>query len=496
MEISKKCANLDWVEVFCIEPEEMNANYFRALGWNVKEREYGTPLYHEMFTLLSQDGKPFLEIRRNPISLKENGGIFKRGSCHLKLSNRVLYQWDPIGQLQRFLDKYHYDFKGITRIDICCDQVLFDDAINPQNFIHDYMANKICKNRNSNLSAHGSEQRDGRNWNSLKWGAASSPLSTKIYDKTLELKQSSNKLYIKDSWVKAGLCDYQKVSYEYCDKKTKTKEMRSKMVLVPFGTSTEEERPIEDVEEVKIWRVEFTIKSEARNWISLEGNHKIEISLNKFLSKERIMIMFLMMSKWCLDFRKVEYTSNNTLCRKDRCEEIILYSQRNMEQTYKPHRITLKEDPTRTEKIIYNRLIRISKEGNSTLNEEQRNQCLEVANFLALRHGNFWITDEQRNRWKEHLHLLHEESQKLELNLDHFQENSWFDRWEHKTISEKERQFILKHRKEYLNIIIKRTKKIIEETQQKEVWAQKELAYWTGKTMPPKQKEILYDLPF
>lgn len=496
MEISKKCVNLDWVEVFCIEPMEMNANYFRALGWNVDERAYGTRLYYEMFTLLNQDNKPFLEIRRNPISLKENGGIFERGACHIKLSNRVLYQWNPIGQLQNFLDKYNYHFKGVTRIDVCCDQVLFDDNRDPQEFVLDYMANRICKNRNSNLSAHGTERKDGRNWNSLKWGSPSSPLSTKIYDKTLELKQASNKLYIKDSWVKAGLCDYQKVNYEYEDKKTKTKEIRSKMVLVPYGTSTDEERPIEDIEEVKIWRVEYTIKSEARNWVSVDSNHKIEISLNKFSSKERMLLMFLIMSDWCLDFMKTEYTTNGTMRRKDRCERIVLYSQKNIERTFKPHRVTIKEDPTRTEKIMYNRLIRMSKTSNTKLSDEQKNMCLGVANFLAIRHGDFWITDEQKNRWKEHLKTLHEASKQFELQIDHFQENSWFYRWEHKTISEGERQFILKHRKQYIHIILDRTKKMLEEAQQKAQWAQKEFCFWSGKTMPPKMKEILYDLPF
>lgn len=496
MEISKKCVNLDWVEVFCLEPEEMDANYYKALGWNVNVRAYGTPLYHEMFTLLNQDGKPFLEIRRNPISLKENGGIFERGACHIKLANRVLYQWNPISQLQNFLDKYHYKFKGVTRLDICCDQLLFDNNINPQGFIHDYMSNKIAKNRNSNLSAHGTERKDGRNWNSLKWGAPSSPLSTKIYDKTLELKQSSNKLYIKDAWVKAGLCEYQKVRYEYKDKKTKTQETRSKMVLVPCGTSTEEERPIEDVQEVTVWRVEFSIKSEARNWVSLEGSHKIEISLNKFVSKERIMLMFLIIAKWCLDFMKTEYTANGTLRRKDRCERIELFSQKNIEHSFKPHRITIKEDPTRTEKIIYNRLIRLSKEGNTKLSEEQKNQCLDVANFLAMRHGNFWITDEQKQRWKDHLKLVLEEAGKMEMEITHFQEGSWIYRWEHKIITEKERNFIKRNRKEYVHIILKRANRILQEAEQKENWARSEISFWSGKTMPPKMKEILYDLPF
>lgn len=65
-----KCINLDWLSVYCLEPKGvvMNAAYFKALGWTVEEREYGTPQYREKFTLMN--GKhPFLEIERNPYSL-------------------------------------------------------------------------------------------------------------------------------------------------------------------------------------------------------------------------------------------------------------------------------------------------------------------------------------------------------------------------------------------------------------------------------------------
>lgn len=71
MEPALKCINLDWLEVYCIEPTAMDANYFQNLGWQVNSRVYGTPLMREMFTLLGENGKPFLEIRRNPYSLKK-----------------------------------------------------------------------------------------------------------------------------------------------------------------------------------------------------------------------------------------------------------------------------------------------------------------------------------------------------------------------------------------------------------------------------------------
>ena len=45
MKPALKCVNLDWLEVFCLEPADMPAQYFQNLGWQVNVREYGTPLY-------------------------------------------------------------------------------------------------------------------------------------------------------------------------------------------------------------------------------------------------------------------------------------------------------------------------------------------------------------------------------------------------------------------------------------------------------------------
>lgn len=496
MEPALKCINLDWLEVYCIEPTAMDANYFQNLGWQVNSRVYGTPLMREMFTLLGENGKPFLEIRRNPYSLKKNGGIFEDGSCHIKLANRTLYTYNPIQQLQNFLIKYGYQFKGITRIDIACDQLIFDNKMNPEDLIADYMAGSILKNRNSRINVHGSEMADGRSWNSIKWGSASSPLSTKLYDKTLELEQATDKLYIKDAWVKAGLCDLQKVAYDYKDKKTKQVEKRAKMVIVKAGTKTEEEKTIDEVQKVKIWRVEYSIKAEARHWITIDGSHTITIGLNQFSTRERCLLMFLLLSKWCMNFVKAEYTEAGTLKRKDRCTPIQLYTEKNLEKTFKPHRITEKEDPTRTEKIIYNRLVRMSNDEAYRLPAKVKNLCKDLADYLTRQHGNYYMTDEEMKRAEDIRKSLEEETNLQLLALDTFESLDWIDKWQQGTLTLKEKNYIQRHKKQYIAIFLQRAEKEYETCQKKMNWAKHEIDFWSGRTMTQEQKEILYELPF
>lgn len=496
MEPAIKSVNLDWLEVYCIEDGIKDANYYKNLGWNVNAREYGTPLMKEMFTLKNEHGKPFLEIRRNPYSLKENGGIFEKGSCHIRLSNRTLYTYNPIGQLQDFLVKYNYQLKGITRIDIACDQLVFDNGMNPESLITDYMAGSILKNRNSRINVHGTEKADGRSWNSIKWGAASSPLSTKIYDKTLELKEASDKLYIKDMWVKDGLCDLQKVVYNYKDKKTGIEEQRSKMVVVKAGTKTEEERTIDDVEQVKIWRVEFSIKSEARNWITIDNHHVLSISLTKFQTKERCLLMFLLLSKWCMNFVKAEYNEEGRPIRKDRCTPIILYSEKNLEKTFKPHRVTEKEDPTRTEKIIYNRLIRMSNDNSYKLPSNIKDMCLELAHYLTRNHGNYYMTDEQMKRAEKLRQQIESEKQAELLAIDTFEGLDWVEKWKDGTLTSQEKSYIKRYKQQYIALFLKRANEEYKKAEMMMQHSKTEISFWSGQSMPPDVKEILYDLPF
>ena len=497
MEPAIKCINLDWLEVFCIEDGCLDPNYFQNLGWNVCVREYGTPLYKQMFTLLNEHGKPFLEIRRDPYSLKENGGIFEKGSGHIRLANRTLYTYNPIQQLQQFLVKYNYQYKGITRIDIACDQLMFDNGMDPEKLIEDYMSGSILKNRNSRINVHGCEKADGRSWNSIKWGSASSPLSTKIYDKTLELKEASDKLYIKDSWVKAGLCDLQKVVYDYKDKKTGIEEKRSKMVIVKAGTKTEEERTINEVEEVKVWRVEFSIKSEARNWITIDKQHVLSIGLTKFQTRERCLLMFLLLSKWCMNFVKAEYNEDGKQKRKDRCTPIVLYTEKNLSNTFKPHRITENEDPTRTEKIICNRLIRMSKEHQGyRLPEEIRNKCLELAHFLTQSHGNYYMTDAEVKRAEE-LKKQIEDAHNMEIvAIDTFESLDWIKKWKNNTLTKQEKSYIKRYKHQYVALFLQRAKEAYREAEMKLQHSRAEIDFWSGKTMQPDVKKILYDLPF
>lgn len=408
-----KCINLDWLSVYCLEPKGvvMNAAYFKALGWTVEEREYGTPQYREKFTLMN-GRHPFLEIERNPYSLKKNGGIFEPESCHIRLANRTLYQPKPVQQLTAFIIKYGYEYRGISRVDVCCDLTIFDNGMKPQDLANKYIKDKIWKVHQSHiapntddgddtwripihLGAHGKETKTGRTWNSLKWGSPKSALSTKLYNKTLELETNTGKFYIKDTWVKAGLCDLQKVTYEYRNPKTKETEIRSKQVCVVPGTAVDKEIPIEGAKKIDVWRVEFSMNSEGRKWIDLGDNHVVDLSLNAFDNLDSLAATFFTCSEWLFCFIYAKWITKGPTRMKERtnrCKKLQLFNTKFLHSHFKPQRQTETEDPSRTEKIMMNRLM--AKSNDKNLSEEYREACWKVACEISKEHGDWWVPDD------------------------------------------------------------------------------------------------------
>lgn len=319
-----RCVNLDWLEVSVLEPiaEPHDAEYFRSCGWVVIERDYGTRVWGQMFTLEGEDHLPFLEVRREPKS-----EIIAQNVAHLRFVNRVCYFPNAAQLMHEFIVNYGYDFQRIARVDICLDLEKFDYGDYPRDFMRRFMEGKYSKINQANISAHGSDQWDGRVWNSLSWGSPSSDIGTKFYNKTLELydpvTKKYGKPYIRQAWYLAGLVDdaSQVIKYK------------------PDGTPYTPE----------IWRIEFSIRSSVKNWflIHLDGKEKqrqsIRNTLDMYDGSEKIMILFASLSEHYFHFKHLikrynfyqEGHTDGYALRKDRCPDKLLFNWKSQTYLYK-----------------------------------------------------------------------------------------------------------------------------------------------------------------
>lgn len=351
-----RCVNLDWLEVYCLESSigyPHDAEYFRRAGWHVREREYGTPTYKEMFTLFSYDNdEPLIEVRRAPKAPRgyNTGGIMDPNACHIRLCNRTCYMEDAAGLLQRFLEENFFEYSRISRVDIALDFEKFDSGDDPQKFLQRYIKGQYAKINQARISMHGADRWDGRTWNSVKWGNENSMVSTKMYCKTLELLQVSDKPYIRQAWYEAGLID------DWFDM-TKRKE---------GGT----------VYKPEIWRIEFSIKSSTKNWFVVEDPYStkrklksIRHTLEQYRTRRQMLDVFFSLADHYFHFKKFAEG-----VRKDRCEDKVLFDKKIPSVFYKVTHVATHEKQDKT----LQRLLRMLRDYQSTIYDEEKRQACRM----------------------------------------------------------------------------------------------------------------------
>lgn len=299
-----RCLNIDWLEVHVLEDMSrypLDAYFFIRDGWRVERREYGTRVYEEMFTLYDTHDEPFLEVRRAPKSNGNEGGVLDMNSAHIRLVNRYCYFTDCVQRLRDFLARYNYQFRRIFRIDLCLDFERFDLGDDPQRFVNRYLRHKFSKINQCNRTTRGRDRWDGCEDNYLSWGQPKSVVSTKLYNKSLELKEAHDKPYIKQAWMAAGL-------------------ITNPITMVKIRKDGSQYTPT-------IWRVEFSVRSGAAGWAVLEdctgAKNKLKPianTLDCYDSKEKQLIMFASLAHHYFHFKYFKPGQ-----RKDRCKDKVLF---------------------------------------------------------------------------------------------------------------------------------------------------------------------------
>lgn len=345
----ERLINIDWLEVYCTESKAKPLSIeLLSKQFDVEARHYGTPQYKDVW-VLSYCGHPYIEVRRNPYSVKSRGGIMPDGACHIRLTNRSCYLDNPALILINFIEQYSLSYESISRIDICCDFIAFDNGTRPSDFLQRYFANRYVKlhqyrfksyskehphlrrdmqsvdrltpsvaidvNHGEEISAHGIDRWQGKIYNYCGWGSESSPISTKLYNKTCELnREGHKKTYIREQW-------------------------RGRL----------------DERTGDVWRLEFSIKSEIKNFLQIDTGVLLDNSLAYYSDRHSLLLAFQSLYEIYFDFRVVELDETGNLKRKNRLKRTELFRFNN-DEVFKPQRPSSKKDPTRTDRILLKHL--------------------------------------------------------------------------------------------------------------------------------------------
>ena len=300
-----RCVNLDWLEVSAEESNlryPCDADYFRSQGFIVHERDYGTRVWGQVFTIEDEHGHDWIEVRRNPPSgASEFKGLNER-SCRLRVVNAQLYVDGCVQRFRDFLATNDYIFKRIFRIDIAYDFEYFDSHDLPARFARRYLECKYRKINQCKMNGFANDTWTSFEWESLSWGSPHSMVSTKLYNKTKEIETvSKQKVYIPYAWFICGLID---------DPINHTK-------LDSHGNLYKPE----------IWRLEFSMKSQADRWLVIEDQSgkrvkkkAIPHTLDMFDAPDKVWQRFQDLAYHYFRFKK--YVPEK---RKDLCPDKILF---------------------------------------------------------------------------------------------------------------------------------------------------------------------------
>lgn len=325
-ESRERIVGIDWLELYVNEGYgfDYSADGYRSRGYLVSEREYGTKTMAEMFTILDRTGHPFVEIRRNPRGLNSGASqtVYQEGDSYVKLSNLYCYDENPVGLLLDFLNREHYHIKKIYRIDLYTDFEIFDTGDKPANVVRRIVNHTYSKINQSHRRTSGEDTWTECLDNWISWGKKGSMVSTKIYDKTKELKETGmHKPYIIERWRRAGYVD--------------------NVVAL-----TKDNKP------VQMWRIEFSIKGNAKGWIYVDKNesgdnesHMLEHTLELYSTTKGVTNAIANLVPYYFRFKIYEEGKRKSLCRD---KELFIFDDSEYESGY---RLTNESDAGRVRAV-------------------------------------------------------------------------------------------------------------------------------------------------
>lgn len=309
----ERIVGIDWLEMFVNESYgiDYSANGFRERGYFVQERDYGTKTMGEMFVILDQRGYPFVEIRRAPRGLNTlaKQTVYQEGDSYVRLSNLYCYDDNPITLLSEFLRRERYQIKKIYRIDLYTDFEIFDSGDKPANVVRRIVNHTYSKINQSHRRTSGEDTWTECVDNWISWGKKGSMVSTKIYDKTKELKETGmHKPYIVEKWRRAGYVDN----------------------VVDIT---------KDGQQVQMWRIEFSIKGNAKGWIYVDKSeagdgkpHTLEHTLELYASRQGIVNAIANLVPYYFRFKIYEEGKRKSLCRD---KVLFIFSEDEYESGYR-----------------------------------------------------------------------------------------------------------------------------------------------------------------
>ena len=204
VQIPKKiCFSIDWLQLHCkvmdktmLDGETSKNEVYQIVKKDIKHNVFGQHREIKVF-----DGVEWVVCA--VISFAPLSNILPEDSLHIKIINRFLYQSDLNKLVFSLLNELKLRFKSISRLDVSADFEKFH-FISVPTFIKKVINKGYLKRHSTSFHLDGKLTRS-MPIHYIRFGSKESDVQFYIYNKSKELRDKTDKPYIKERWEQCGL---------------------------------------------------------------------------------------------------------------------------------------------------------------------------------------------------------------------------------------------------------------------------------------------------
>lgn len=326
--------NCDWLQFWCLFSTFDPERWSRETNYKVVNTHRGTRVFKEVWKVTEKSA--YTSSRRDEpfavMACRPHSPLIDAKMVLVKIENRPLYHANLYRRIVLMLQGFGFEYKAITRLDICCDFVRFADGSHPMELLERYHTNKwlktgsrsYCRWNTAPYTATtapyklGAKLADSQHvTHSASWGGAKSDCHVKLYNKTREIKVESGKQYIRRWWAQNGL------------------------------------QTAEDV-----WRVEFSVSGRSRALIDNRTGELVQVSLLEACSLKYQVATFMALADRHFSF----YDAGSAVNRKH-MQRVGLFSLPS-DVSFSTITMPSHPNPTRTTKVCMNYLATLPEQVN------------------------------------------------------------------------------------------------------------------------------------
>lgn len=297
--------------------------------------------HREIFSNVSGNWEACAVLSFEPLSQ-----ILPVDSAHIKILNKYLYQSDLKRFVHFLLSDFGLRFQSISRLDVCRDFQKFDCGLLPETFCNQFVAKKILKLQTCRFAVEGTIN-NSVSYHYLRFGTKSSDVQFYIYNKSKELREKTDKPYIRDGWKRNGL----------------------------------------NADDLDVWRIEFVCHPSKYGAVEMETGEIVGFNTLEILEDDLLNVLF-----YALLNRYAVFVRNDGKARKDRMKRIELFKPL-LSITPAFVRVSDKTTSNRVDKMLIKKMYQLQQDWRES-GEDNEDIGKILSEFIDRRDLNKWFLDQ------------------------------------------------------------------------------------------------------